>query len=129
MLWLCTHQGVVEWRKTYQPEHVEPADLEAYLSQGVITHCGPDKQSRPVIYAHSKNHLIDAEHHDRNLRVIVHLLDKAKQESVRRADGFITVIIDQQEMGRKNMDTQLFIGNPGLVHILQDYFPETLGVW
>lgn len=121
-------QGIVEWRKEYQPEKVDPVDAEAYLSLGVIHHCGPDKHGRPVIYAQSKHHAIDAEHHERNLRTIVNLLEKAKQESVRTADGYIVVIIDQEDVGRKNMDTHLFIGKPGLVHILQDFFPETLGV-
>jgi hypothetical protein len=109
----------VAWRKEYQPDVLSEEEAAPYLAQGVIFRCGPDKHGHPCIYAASKNHLIDAEHHDRNLRTIVHMLDATKRDATEKGNGFIAVIIDQDQCGRKNMDTHLFIGRPGLVHILQ----------
>ncbi len=107
------------WRKEYQPDALSEEAAAPYLSKGVISRCGPDKHGHPCIYATSKNHFIEPENHEANLRTIVHMLDAAKRESTEKGDGFIAVIIDQDQCGRKNMDTHLFVGRPGLVHILQ----------
>lgn len=108
------------WRKEYKPEVLSEEDAAPYLAQGVISRCGPDKYGHPCMYAASKNHWIDSgERHEKNLRTIVHMLDATKQEATEKGNGFIAVIIDQDQCGRKNMDTHLFIGRPGLVHILQ----------
>lgn len=115
------------WRKEYKPDVLSDEEAARYLSQNVISRCGSDKYGHPCIYACSKNHFIDAEHHERNLRTIVHMLDSAKREATEKGNGFIAVIIDQDQCGRKNMDTHLFIGRPGLVHILQ--VRSTLLVW
>lgn len=120
-------QNIVAWRKQYQPDVLSEEEAAPYLKQGVISTCGPDVNGRPCIYALNRNHNIDAEHHDRNLRTIVNLLEKTTAESSKIADGFIAVIIDQEGVGRKNMDTNLFIGKPGLVQVLQEYYPERLG--
>lgn len=120
-------QNIVAWRKQYQPEVLSEEDAATYLKHGVISTCGPDVNGRPCIYALNRNHLIDAENHDMNLRTIVNLLEKTTVESSKIADGFIAVIIDQEGVGRKNMDTNLFIGKPGLVQVLQEYYPERLG--
>lgn len=119
--------NIVAWRKHYQPQILSEEEAAPYLSKGVVSICGPDKQGRPCIYALNRNHIIDAENHDSNLRTIVNLLEKTTVESTRTADGFIAVIIDQEGVGRKNMDTNLFVGKPGLVQILQEYYPERLG--
>ncbi len=120
-------QGIVAWRKEYQPQVLSEEEAAPYLAQGVVSMCGPDKHGRPCLYALSRKHLIDLENHDMNLRTIVNMMDKAVVESKANADGFIAVIIDQEDVGRKNMDTHLFIGKPGLVQVLQTYYPETLG--
>jgi hypothetical protein len=119
--------NIVAWRKEYTPAALTAEEAAPYLAKGVVSMCGPDKNGRPCIFAASKNHLIDAENHDANLRTIVNMLEKATVESTEKADGFIAVIIDMDDAGRKNMDTHLFIGKPGLVQVLQEYYPERLG--
>lgn len=107
------------WRKEYKPDVLSDEEAAPYLSKGVLARCGPDKYGHPCLYAASRNHFIDAENHDANLRTIVHMLDATKRDATEKGNGFIAVIIDQDQCGRKNMDTHLFIGRPGLVHILQ----------
>lgn len=120
-------QNIVTWRKQYQPEVLSEEEAAPYLAKGVISTCGPDKNGRPCIYGLNRNHVIDPEHHDANLRTIINLLEKTTLESSETADGYIAVILDQEGVGRKNMDTNLFIAKPGLVQALQEYYPERLG--
>lgn len=73
-------------------------EAEPYLSKNVLLKCGPDRNGRPCIYAQGKNHFIDMDNHDQNLRTIVHMLEETTSESARVSDGYIAVIIDQAGM-------------------------------
>ena len=48
------------------------------------------------MYVAGRNHLIDPENHERNLRTIVQSLEEVVTESGKTSDGYMALIIDQE---------------------------------
>lgn len=118
--------NLAKWRAEFGPDRLTEEDAKWYLSKKVLVSCGRDKEGRPGTYVHGKNHVPDSSHIEDMIKTIVYLFERDVNQSVRTADGFTVLMIDANGCGLRNMDTKLFIGKNGFVHILQDYYPESL---
>ena len=66
------------------------------MSRGVLVRCGPDHKGRPAVYVAGRNHLIDNDNHERNLRTVVANLEETVALSGKISDGYMALIIDQE---------------------------------
>jgi hypothetical protein len=67
-----------------------------------------------------KKHFPDAEHMEETMRAVIYMLESEGAESDRAGgDGLLCIIFDNEGVGRKNLDTNLFVAKGGVVQVLQ----------
>ncbi|WOO76452.1 CRAL-TRIO domain-containing protein [Vanrija pseudolonga] len=115
-------KATVEWRREFQPDLIEPGEIEVEQETGKLVISGFDRNGRPLMYMRPGRQ--NTKETPRQLRYTVYFLERcidlmpAGQESVTLVIDYASISFSQRTSPRMAMD---------VLHVLQNHYVERLG--
>ena len=118
----------LKWRNEWGIKHLLAKGESELLTEEIVTSkgyfMGRDKVGRPISYVHVKNHIKD-QFPDRATKKFTILSIETCRKMLDESIETVTVVIDLNGFGMKNVDYQLV---KFFINLLENYYPESLGI-
>ena len=111
-----------KWRKQFHPHRITLSDIRDILALGTCFCSGVCRKNRPIlVMTPGATNPFPAE---KRIQLMVFILE----ETYRLGYEQLTWLFDFSKMGSRGKDDQSEKTRKELLHILQDYYPERLGI-
>jgi hypothetical protein len=111
--------NTVVWRRDYQPDRIDPADVEPEAVTGKEILSGFDKSGRPIFYLIPKRE--NTKEYERQIKFVVYNLEKAIKLMPTGVES-ICVVLDYENISMFNAPptgvTKMFL------QVFSEYYPE-----
>lgn len=89
------------WRVEYKPDQIALEEVQSVIDTGKVRVYGKDKDGRGVLIIKLSCHDPSNGNIHHSIKAAVYCIQQAVEQSMKAADGYITVIWDMGGKGRK----------------------------